>query len=168
MRQTLTLLAGAAWLLLAGVAAAAPLAAPEGPVVLRVTGDIANANAGDAAEFDLAMLESLASRVTETETPWYDAERAFSGPLVSAIMAAAGANGSRIRVFAINDYAAEIPLADATDYPLILATRIDGETMSIRDKGPLFVIYPFDAFPELENELHFGRSVWQVNRIDVY
>jgi len=39
--------------------------------------------------------------------------------------------------------------------------------MSLRDKGPIFVIYPFDKHPELLNEVVFSRSVWQVTEIKV-
>ena len=43
-----------------GAAGAGNLPSPTGPVVLTVTGRIANTNAGKTAEFDLAMLEALA------------------------------------------------------------------------------------------------------------
>ena len=39
--------------------------------------------------------------------------------------------------------------------------------MAVREKGPLFVIYPFDADPSLFNEKYFNRSVWQVKAIEV-
>ena len=40
--------------------------------------------------------------------------------------------------------------------------------MSVRDKGPIFVIYPFDEAPELYNETYFGRSVWQAVSVEVH
>ena len=43
----------------------------------------------------------------------------------------------------------------------------NGEYMPIRDKGPLFIIYPYDGNPELKNQKYYSRSVWQVARIDV-
>ena len=78
-----------------------------------------------------------------------------------------GATGQTLRIAALNDYAADMPAADAHDIPVILATRIGGAVIPVRDKGPLFVIYPFDEMPELFNELYFGRSVWQVRSIEV-
>jgi hypothetical protein len=57
---------------------------------------------------------------------------------------------------------------DIKDYPVILATRVDGEELSVRDKGPLFVIYPFDEHPDLYNEVIFSRSVWQVASLTVH
>ncbi len=168
MRLSLHLLTAAAWLCLAVAARPGVLPEPAGPVVLRISGDIANTNAGDVAEFDLAMLEALAVRTTTTRTPWFEGERSFSGPLVSAVMEAVGATGSTFRVVAINDYATDIPMTDVTEFPVIFATRINGDVLSVREKGPVFVIYPFDAAPDLYNELYFGRSVWQVTRLEVF
>jgi hypothetical protein len=144
------------------------LGRPAGAVVLTVTGAISVTNAPGAAEFDLAMLEALRGARITTETPWYAGKRTFEGPLISALLDSLEAEGRAIRVTAVNDYSAEIPMSDILKYPVILATRIDGDTLSIREKGPSFVIYPFDQKPELYDELHFGRSVWQVKAIKVY
>jgi hypothetical protein len=50
---------------------------------------------------------------------------------------------------------------------VILALKRNGEYMPVRDKGPLFVIYPFDSKPELKTQTYYGRSVWQVAKIVV-
>lgn len=144
------------------------LDAPTGEVILTVTGaDLTHPNAGGTAQFDLAMLEKLAGRTGTMETPWTKGKIAFSGPLLKSVLEAAGAEGKSLRVKAMNDYAAEVPMDDATKIDTILATRMDGETMSIRDKGPLFLIYPFDVDSSLYNEKYFSRSVWQIKEIEV-
>lgn len=148
-------------------AGAAPLAPPTGPVVLEVSGDIANTNTSGVAAFDMLMLDQLAGGTTTTRTPWYDGARTFTGPLASALLDAVGATGSTIVVTALNDYVSEIPVSDFRDYPVLLATKVDGKLMSVRDKGPIFVIYPFDASPELNNETYYGRSAWQVKSIEI-
>ena len=154
-------------LLFSTTAHADGLAAPTGDVVLHVTGKISKTNNGDAADFDMAMLEALAGRTTTTATPWYDATKTFSGPLGSALLDAVGASGTSMKVVALNEYETEIPVSDFTQYPVILATKLDGEAMSVRDKGPIFVIYPFDEMPDLNNETYYGRSAWQVKSIEV-
>ena len=45
--------------------------------------------------------------------------------------------------------------------------RRDGKAMPVRDKGPLFIIYPFDRSEELRSERYYGRSAWQLRRIEV-
>lgn len=144
------------------------LDAPTGEVILTVTGaDLEHTNAGATAQFDLAMLEKLVGRTGTMETPWTKGNVTFSGPLLKAVLEAAGAEGKSLRVKALNDYAADVPMDDATKIDTILATRMDGETMSIRDKGPLFLIYPFDVDRSLYNEKYFSRSVWQIKEIEV-
>ncbi|WP_248623756.1 hypothetical protein [Cobetia crustatorum] len=53
-------------LLLSPVAMA--LEAPQGPIVLRVTGNIEHTNAGNEAHFDREMLKTLEQRETLTAT----------------------------------------------------------------------------------------------------
>ena len=150
-----------------GSVLAEDLPQPMGPVLLTVTGTIANTNAEGEARFDLEMLDALPQRVTESETPWYNGVQSFSGVKIEALLDAVGADGDTVTVTALNDYSAQIPVADFRDYEVIFATRINGETLSVRDKGPLFVIYPFDENPDLYNEVYFGRSVWQVTAMSV-
>jgi hypothetical protein len=83
------------------------------------------------------------------------------------VLKAAGSRGSKLYVVALNDYAAEIPLADLEKYDVILARKINGKVLTVRDKGPLFVMYPFDKKPELRTKEIYSRCVWQVNRIRV-
>lgn len=140
---------------------------PSGPVVLTVSGTLDHPNDGKDAKFDLPMLEALASRSATMSTPWTEGETTFSGPLMSAVLDAAGAHGKTFKVVALNQYSAEIPSEDVTTIKTILATRMNGKPMSVRDKGPLFLIYPFDINPELYNEKYFSRSVWQIKAIEV-
>lgn len=142
------------------------LDAPTGPVVLTVKGTISNTNAGDTAQFDLAMLEALKGRKGEMETPWTEGKVTFEGPLLREILAAVGATGTSLKVRALNDYAADVPAEDAK-LDTILATKLDGKPMSIRDKGPLMLVYPFDLDADLYNEKYFSRSVWQIKEIEV-
>ena len=43
----------------------------------------------------------------------------------------------------------------------------NGEPMSIRDKGPLWIIYPFDDNPDYQTEVIYSRSIWQLDQIHV-
>ncbi len=167
MKMRIFLLACAAVAALAAPLSAADLPAPSGEVVLTVSGAIAHTNGDGVARFDLAMLDALDNRTTRTETPWYDEAQDFSGPLGAAVLEAVGATGSTMTIRAINDYSAKVPVADFAESPVILATRRGGEVLTVRNKGPLFVIYPFDERPGLYNELYFSRSVWQAVAIEL-
>lgn len=158
-------------LLLGAAGRAQALDKPTGPVVLSFTGRVrspnAGANPGIRADFDMAMLERLPQTSFTTRTPWYAQARKFTGPLLRDLLAAAGANGSTLRLVALNDYWVEIPVEDTALHDVIVARLLDDKPMAVRDKGPLFVIYPFDSSPELRNPVHYGRSAWQLRTIDV-
>jgi hypothetical protein len=140
---------------------------PGGPVVLTVSGRIGRPNAGSRAEFDMTMLEQLPQRSFVTHTPWYATPRKFTGPLLRDVMAACGANGSNLRAVALNDYHVDLPFDDATRYDVLLARLLDDKPMAVREKGPLFIIYPFDSSAELRNTVYYSRSAWQLKSIEV-
>lgn len=165
--STFRMLAMAAAFVASAASAAFALEAPKGPVVLTVSGAIANTNSPDGAAFDMEMLNALAQKTTTTRTPWTEGETVFTGPLGSAILDAVGANGTTMKVIALNDYSSEVPVADLREHPVIFATAMNGKPMSVRDKGPLFIIYPFDEDPSLFTEVYFNRSVWQIAKIEV-
>ncbi|MEW6694932.1 MAG: molybdopterin-dependent oxidoreductase [Pseudomonadota bacterium] len=143
------------------------LPAPKDRVVLTVGGRIAVHNRGNTAVFDLAMLEALPQHSFTTMTPWEDKPITFRGPRLRDLLAAVGANGSQIKATALNDYRVAIPVADAQRFDVIVATRKNGEPMPVRDKGPLFVVYPFDSDLALKDKRYYERSIWQLKALDI-
>jgi len=138
---------------------------PAGSVVLTVSGKLAHPNQGADAAFDMAMLEKLPQHSFRTRTPWYKQPRKFTGPLLRDVLAAAGAAGATVRAIALNDYAVDIPFDDTVHHEVIVARLLDDKPVSVRDKGPLFIMYPFDDNPELKNMVHFSRAAWQLKAI---
>lgn len=147
--------------------AAGELAQPTGKVVLTIKGNITNTNHNGAARFDMAMLEKMGGASVITETPWTDKAVRFDGVLVRKLLDAVGGRGETVWAIAINDYKVKIPVADFANHPVILAYRMNGERMRVRDKGPLWVIYPWSDYPELKNERFFARSIWQVKEMEL-
>ena len=152
----------------AASAAAAPLASPQAEPILTVSGKIANTNDGAVARFDRQMLEALGTVTLRTMTPWYDHVVEFEGVSMKALMQHVGAEGTQVTATALNDYRGTIPLSDFDSFKVILAMKRDGVDMPIRDKGPLFIVYPYDSDPELANGLYYSRSVWQVKELEVH
>ncbi|WDR02537.1 hypothetical protein PSQ19_18430 [Devosia algicola] len=70
-------------------------------------------------------------------------------------------------VTALNDYSVDIPVADFSQFNVILAIKRDGDYMPVNDQGPFFVIYPFDSDTVLQGQPYHGRAVWQVKAIAV-
>ena len=162
-----TVLGGMAALLVMHGQPTLALDAPSGPVLLTVSGHVRSPNAGQRADFDMPMLERLPQSSFMARTPWYATARKFAGPLLRDVLTAAGAQGTRLKAFALNDYSVDIPFDDAQRFDVIVARLLDDKPMAVRDKGPLFIIYPFDAKPELRSAVYFSRSAWQLRRIEV-
>ena len=113
------------------------------------------------------MLEALGSETMRTRTPWYDQAVVFQGVLMRNLLKAVGAYGDSLMVIALNDYACQIPAQDFTRFPVLLAYKRNGQPMPISDKGPLFIVYPYDSDPELQSQKYYSRSAWQVAKIQV-
>jgi len=158
---------GVALLAAGSFAHAQSLPAPKDRPILTMGGKIGVTNSGNKATFDMAMLEALPQTVFTTQTPWDNQPIKFSGPLLRDVLAAVKANGTQIRATALNDYRITIPVADAQRFNVIVATRMNDQPMSVRTKGPLFIVYPFDSNPELKSTTYHERSIWQLKAIDV-
>lgn len=142
------------------VSAADMLPAPTGPVILSIEGRI---DGGATVDLDFAALESLPAQVLRTTTPWTEGDQVFEGVLLRDLLNAVGATGETLRVTALNDYRIEMPKADTDKIDVILAYRHNGSRMSVREKGPLWIIYPdTSGSPEAQT-----RMVWQLRRIEV-
>jgi hypothetical protein len=160
----------ALWLGIAVIAVAAAtlpkasaLDKPTGTVVLTIDGAISQTNNGAQAQFDMAMLEKLPQHSFSTQTPWYPSAVTFTGPLLRDVLAAVGAKGKNITAVALNDYKTEIPVDDATRHDVIVARLMNNRPMRVREKGPLFIVYPFDTKAELRSELYYNRAAWQLH-----
>lgn len=154
-------------LLLPQAIVAADLPMPEGEVVLTVSGDIAHTNVGDTAQFDMEMLQAMDPLTFETETIWTEGVQGFTGVPLIRLMEVVGATGESLSATAINDYAVQIPRDDWVEGGPIIAYLQNGEPMSVRDKGPLWVVYPYDDVAEYQSEVTYSRSIWQLDRIAV-
>ncbi len=151
----------------AQTAPAQTLPSPTGPVLLTVTGEIAVTNRDGAAEFDRAMLEALGLRELTTTTIWTEGIQVFSGVPLKALTDFLGVEGGTLRAIAINDYVTSIPYSDAAEDLALLAMDRNGAPMSVRAKGPIWVVYPFDTDPRFQSETYHARSIWQMRSIEV-
>jgi hypothetical protein len=151
----------------AAMAAAQDLGKPTGPVILEIRGNISRTNDAGVARFDLAMLQALGAETITTATPWTEGHTKFEGIAGAKLLNAVGAKGTKVVAAAINDYKAEVPIEDLTEKGAFLAFSAEGKRLTVRDKGPLWLLYPFDAKPDLKTEVYFGRSVWQIKSLEI-
>ncbi len=142
------------------------LAQSPGPVpAVQVSGHVRGVEPGKSLPLTVAMLEELPQYSFTTHAPWTREPHTYQGVLLRDLLAHLGATGTHIRATALNDYAATLPVEDARQYDVIVAYRIDGKLLSVRERGPMMVMYPFDARPELQAKRYYERSIWQIKSL---
>lgn len=135
-------------------------------MTIVVSGNTTLSKTGSVS-LSIDQFEALAPKsVIETTTPWHPLST-FSGISGRDLMDRLGAKGVTLAATALNDYQVKIPLSDLKDLGVLFVTRLNGKRLSLRQKGPIFVIYPFDKNPALQSELYYGRSIWQLKEITV-
>lgn len=148
-------------LLTAFALALLPLAAIAEETILTVT------HAGKTTSLDMPALMAMETEEFETSTIWTDGPQSFTGVPLATFLSDLGIAGGTIKATAINDYAVEIPVADAVEGGPIIAYKLNGQPMSVRDKGPLWIVYPYDSDAAYQTEVIYSRSIWQLDRIEV-
>lgn len=138
---------------------AADLGMPTGPVILTV-----NLADGTSIALDRAMIERAGFETIRTLTPFTEGEQEFSGISMARLIEVTGAEGSIMDAVALNDYRVEIPLEHAERHNVFLALDRNGMPMRVRDKGPVWVIYPDKAV--LAAPERFDRfMIWQLREV---
>jgi hypothetical protein len=140
----------------------------QGRPLLTISGRIGVTDDGNLMRLDRASLEAFGTSSLKTKTPWYDGEQHFEGVAMRTLMQALAATGDRITAIALNDYKTEIPMSDTQEFDVLLALKREGAYMPVRDKGPLFIVYPFDSEKRLQSQTYYGRSAWQVSQLIVH
>lgn len=160
------------------------LAAPDGPVVLTLAGQIGQANRGPidperdlflayheidfeaAAAFDRAMLEGLGRHeIVLSYDAWAEDYR-VAGPRLADLLAAVGAAGRPITATALDGFAVEISAEDLAARDWIVVLERNGRPLSIGGLGPLWIVY--DVPGQSLGDDDEARWPWAVFFIEVH
>lgn len=121
---------------------------------------------GQKIDLSLKELESLPQTTFTTSTPWTKGIHTYQGPRLNLITDKLKPSINGIRIYAINGYSYDISIRDLQKYPFILALRQDEKALSLRNKGPFWLLVPFDQNPKLlSHEKLRNQLVWQINKI---
>ena len=134
--------------------------AQEG-VILTVLDDASGSETG----FDRKAMVALPVLGLDTHTSVTDGVHHFEGPLMRDVLKAAGFTGNAVLAVALNDYEVVIPVSDFEEFDVIAELEMDGEVLTPRDRGPIWIVYPRDDNRELQDIRYDYRRVWQLTRI---
>ena len=120
------------------------------------------------AQFTDATLSDLPQVSFSTTTLWTQGQISFAGPTLQSVLEATGAmqDVAAIRLTALNDYSVTMETALIGPNAPIVANRIDGVPFSVRDKGPLWIMFPFDLDIRYRSESFYALSIWQLSHIE--
>ncbi|HET7862786.1 MAG TPA: oxidoreductase [Burkholderiaceae bacterium] len=148
---------------------AGPLCAADPPPLLVVAGRIRRTNDPDRKTYRFSEEEflGLPQASITTSTVWTPRSR-FDGPRLLDVLKHVDAQGTELRLRALNDYSITIPWSDLERYQVILAHSRNGVRMAASTYGPLWLMYPRDEFPdELSGPVAGTKYIWQVRAIEV-
>ena len=148
-------------------ALAGPFQEPTGEVILTIDGSLGADAPADGYSLDLAALQNLPAEEFTTATIWTEGDIKFTGVPIRVLLDAAGAKGDTVIAEALNGYSVEIPMSELEALVPIVAYHINGEVFSRRDKGPLWIVFPYDRDEKYKSEITYAFSIWQLHRLTV-
>ena len=124
---------------------------------------------GLVQSWSLGKVDTLLQQRATTHSPFFPGTKTFSGPLLADLLAAAFSaepkESTPIKLIALNNYSIETTFGKLKHADAIVATRKNDLPMSIRDRGPFWIIFPLTKRPDLENEDFYRLMIWQLSDI---
>ncbi|UGA56672.1 oxidoreductase [Vibrio sp. VB16] len=113
-------------------------------------------------------LKSMPSISYKTHLPWFTGEAEFTGVSLEYFLTKQfGAIPDIVTFRALNDYSVEIVKSDIEKFDPIIAYLKDGKEMTIREKGPYWIIYSLSDFPRIDDSLYHAQMIWQLEKIQI-
>lgn len=122
---------------------------------------------GDTIALDLATLDALPQVTFTTSTIWTDGPVTFSGVALKTLLSDVIDTATAVEMVALNDYSVTISPSQIEDGVPIVATRMNGDVMSVREKGPFWVVFPYDSDPKYRSETIYALSIWQLECLKI-
>jgi hypothetical protein len=146
-----------------------PIPPPTADPVLTISGNFSNKNSGDTLVLDLPTIEKLGTVRYAVTDPFENKKITYTGVLMSDLLNAIGAapNATTIHMVALDDFIAEIKVADLKRWPVLLATRADGELMSVEKGGPTRIIFPYDTHPDIDRVSYRDLWIWNIKTMEL-
>lgn len=147
----------------------APIPAPTGEVILTISGKIGVTNNGDQLLLDMETLEKFGLVQYELNDPWLKEKFTYTGVLMSDLLKfiQSAPEAESVHLIALDDYEVDIVVRDIEKWPILLATRANGQYMSVAENGPTRIIFPFDQFPEIDQTTYRDLMIWNIASMEV-
>jgi hypothetical protein len=144
------------------------IAPPSGPVVLSLTGKIGVTNAAGRLDLDMDTLERVGLIEFAVDDPYLKRSVTYQGVLLKRLLDVARVpqDATTLHAVALNDYATDVPIEPIGKWPVMLATKRDGQRMPVSDKGPIEIVFPYNSF-QIDATIYDPMWVWQLRSFEV-
>lgn len=120
------------------------------------------------ATLDRDDMAALPQTEFTTRTIWTEGPQRFTGVSLSTLLERYGIAVESLDLVAANDYTVSLPAEGIGPVHPVIAHSRNGAPMSLRDKGPFWLVYDYDSSPEFQSETIYIRSIWQLDRITAH
>ncbi len=148
-------------LLAAGVIARPGLGAD--PATLKVVG---SGGGPGQATLTLDDLRRLGATELRTATSWTQGTQIFVGVTGARLVQELRAQGREVVAEAVNGYRIVIPFDVFAAETTIIAYSRNGQPMTVREKGPLWVVFPFDADAKFRSDRYKSYAIWSLISVE--
>ena len=137
------------------------------PVLLTVEIQAGDTAGPTVATFGYSDLTAFPAAVFTTTTNWTSGAQTFTGVPLLTLLDSLGVETGQLELIAINEYSIIMPVDDPSNDGAVIAYLMNGEPMTPRDKGPLWLVYNYDSDPDYRTETVYSRSIWQLDRMNI-
>jgi hypothetical protein len=125
----------------------------------------------EPVSFQMADLQAMPRSSFTTSTVWTQQADLYEGVLLIDLLRDCGIDPGTWRgsvtLLAIDGYSATLTHDLITDDAPLLAFFRNGETMSVRNQGPVWAIFPYDKDASYRTESIYAMSVWQLRTLRI-
>jgi len=111
-------------------------------------------------------LMALPQQEFTTNHTWSETADTFRGPLLKDVLELACNNTQTLNLKAINDYSIRMDFTMAQPLEPIVAHTVNGKRLSVREKGPLWVMISTDQHKVAPKSLD-AMMIWQLSDITI-
>ena len=145
--------------------ASAGTSSTASPVVLTVEYKDKQTQLAVLSKFTIADLMLLPATKFTTSTIWTAEEQTFTGVELAELIKHLEIEAHVLHAVALDEYYFDLPISDAVPGGAIVAYLNNGKRMTVREKGPLWIVYPYDKNEKFQTEEIYARSVWSLWKI---
>lgn len=113
----------------------------------------------------LDQLAAMPQAEVRAVTPWTEGEVTFAGVAFQTLAHSLGVAGGKVVLRALNAYEITLDTSRVIEDGGVLATRMNGKPIPIRDKGPVWLVFPSAERPDLASADKAHMWIWQVDEI---